>query len=323
MSRFALSILAVILCAMPAWAHDADVIYVLAEEQQPGSLNETVTLTTPSLLTLAPLDVNGDTEVTQAELEGRADSLRAGVWEQMPLTSNGAPCTRGSETARLQEGFIELAAQFTCAPGELRQDFRILSVLPRNYRVVLGSQFDGERNRTFAQGAMTTLTLAQPANATFSTRLLAPSLQEGLARCFTLDALAGVFIAFFALKSWQRVTLALLIGTLFCAFRGYEPWPSVLILLGAASVLITKQFKGEALLFGVPLVTAGLTLRSGGGAPIEIAGAWLGTVLGLTLTGTPAALVGRILARRPRALRLILFALGLAMLFSFGFRLAA
>ncbi|MFZ5439145.1 MAG: HupE/UreJ family protein, partial [Myxococcota bacterium] len=152
----------VLLVAGVASAHDADVVYVLAK-QGPGRLVETVTLTGASLALLVPIDADGDALLTQADLDAKQKALRIGVWDEMPLSAGGRRCAVLETRAWLREGFVELEGTFDCGEGELRQDFRFLRVLPANYRVVLGSQLEGEAaGRGFAQGSMTSVTVPRP-----------------------------------------------------------------------------------------------------------------------------------------------------------------
>ena len=73
-----------------------------------------------------------------------------GIWDAIPLSAGGQPCARTGATALLRESYVELGATFSCAPGELRQRFSLLSLLPSNYRVVLGSYVQGEQGQRFA-----------------------------------------------------------------------------------------------------------------------------------------------------------------------------
>ncbi len=155
-------VLGVLFAVTPARAHDADVISVLTTAERSGALEQHVTMTPATAVLLAPLDADGDSTLTQRDLDTRSLSLTAGVWEQMRLEAAGAPCTRSGEGAVLHEGYVELFARFVCGPGELRQSFRFLSILPPNYRVVLSSQVEGARTQAFAQGALSTVTLARP-----------------------------------------------------------------------------------------------------------------------------------------------------------------
>jgi hypothetical protein len=149
-----------LLLPRPAWAHDADILYVEAREGAAGRVEERLTLTAGSLLLLAPVDASGDGAVDAAELAAGADALVYGVWEQAPLRAGGRPCVREATGAEVHEGFLALSATFRCPEGERKQTFRLLSVLPAGYRVVLGRQgAEGATGHAFAQGALQTLTL--------------------------------------------------------------------------------------------------------------------------------------------------------------------
>jgi hypothetical protein len=126
------------------------VIFVELAAGQGGAYAERVTMTAATLGQLAPVDADGDGQLTQSDLDARKDALRLGVWDQAKLT----PCTRSNETAELKPGYVELTAQFQCTEGELSQEFRWLMVLPSNYRVQLGNQV--------ADSTMRTLHMARP-----------------------------------------------------------------------------------------------------------------------------------------------------------------
>ena len=121
----------------PAVAHDADVIYVDALWQGP-QVTLVVTLTAQTLGRLAPVDDDGDGLLSQSDLDARAAAIGAGVWDQAPVFAEGVPCARDASTARVRDGFVQLEGRFSCGPGEVRQDFRVLQVLPANYRVTAG-----------------------------------------------------------------------------------------------------------------------------------------------------------------------------------------
>lgn len=151
------------LCVAPsAHAHDADILFVQASRASldAQTVDEVVTLTASSLVRLAPIDADGDGALSQSDLEARADAVRAGVWSQMPLLAAGAPCLLGDTEALLRERYVELRGRFACPPGALTQTFRVLSVLPDNYKVVLGSAVDGEQNQRFATQLLQTLPLS-------------------------------------------------------------------------------------------------------------------------------------------------------------------
>lgn len=131
----------VLFSARVAQAHVADEIVVTLDE---AALTETITMTAETLSMLAPVDADGDGELTQADLDARKEALKVGVWDQAKLE----PCTRAAETAWLEPGYVALKAVFTCREGELSQEFRWLMVLPPNYRVIFGSQVAKGDTRT-------------------------------------------------------------------------------------------------------------------------------------------------------------------------------
>lgn len=145
----------VLLLAGGAWAHDADILYAQARRTSPqgpqgSEVRERLTLTAGTLGLLLPVDADGDGAITQAELDARRAALEVGLWDAVPLTAGGTPCERQSHVAQVREGFIELSATFICPAGPLRQTFTVLSLLPSNYRVVVGAFGDGQGGALFA-----------------------------------------------------------------------------------------------------------------------------------------------------------------------------
>ena len=124
-----------------AGAHDADILYAQRGASDAGGpeVRERLTLTAGTLGLLLPADADGDGAVTQAELDARRAALEVGIWDACRSPPEGQPCTRQAHAARVRETYVELAATFCVRPGPLRQTFTVLSVLPANYRVVLGS----------------------------------------------------------------------------------------------------------------------------------------------------------------------------------------
>jgi len=194
-----------VLIAGAADAHDADVIFVELAKGPGDTFAERMTMTAATLGLLAPVDADGDGELTQKDLDARRDAVRVGVWDQALLT----PCTRANETATLEPGYVALTAQFTCGPGELTQDFRWLMVLPSNYRVVMGQQQ--------ADATLRTLHVARPGQG-WSTRQLLSVKLSSAAWLVALAALActvGAMVAFVLRR--RRIALALLGLALFTA----------------------------------------------------------------------------------------------------------
>ena len=146
--------LLVTLLPAAAWAHDADLVAVQVR-RAPGSarVEEQLRVTAETLGLLAPVDADGDGLLSKADLQSRAEAVRAGAWGAMPLSSGGQPCPLEESSARLGEAVVELRATFRCgAPGELVQDFRLLSLLPPGYRVVVDADLEGQPLQRVAQG---------------------------------------------------------------------------------------------------------------------------------------------------------------------------
>jgi hypothetical protein len=149
--------LALGLLAVPpaASAHDADVIYVQPRETA-DRVTVAATMTGQTLALLAPVDRDGDGLLTQADADLSSAAIRLGFWQQSPLTGGGAPCALQATRASVRPSDVLLEADFRCAAGELAQDFRVLSVLPKNYSVALGA--NAASKRSAAQFPRTTIT---------------------------------------------------------------------------------------------------------------------------------------------------------------------
>jgi len=123
----------------------------------------------------------------------------------MPLLANRVPCRRSGERAILKEGYVELDASFICPKGERSQDFRILRVLSSNYRVVLGTQLEGESGKTFAQMPRTSLVL--PSERWLTHRLVGFTLSSAqwvLAGLAAAAVVAGLVV--FLLRRRRRAS---------------------------------------------------------------------------------------------------------------------
>jgi hypothetical protein len=321
------AVLALMLLAPSAWAHDADVIYVMLNEAPGGALEEVVTLTAGTLSQLAPIDADKDGTLSQTDLDARGAAIVAGVWEQMPLES-ATPCARSGEQAVLREGYVELFAKFTCPEGPLSQDFRILRGLTTNYRVVLGRQVEGETGRAFAQGNVQRLVIrpepAEPARA-------------------PLGFGAGVLSALI----WLDVTLVWLLALLLAmnVREAFERWAVLALVHGAVSLaasvvaLRIPELAGAALVAVIggafalqvlgresaraPLLTLGLlavaaSLRESTGGTI---GFEAGRGAGLLLLAVIAVPILRLIARRPALKAKATVALACASLAALGFSL--
>ena len=137
-----------------SWAHDADLVGVQARRVRgEPRVEEQLRVTAETLGLLAPVDADGDGLLSDADLEAQNGAIRAGVWGSLPLSAGGRPCALGDASARIGEAVVELRATFLCdGEGELAQDFRLLSLLPPGYRVVVDADVDGLRLQRVAQG---------------------------------------------------------------------------------------------------------------------------------------------------------------------------
>lgn len=159
------AILGLLLLATAAGAHDADVIYVQPRVEG-DAVGVAATLTAQTLSLLAPVDSDGDGLLSQADAEASAEAIRLGFWEQARLSAGGLPCAQLMARATVRPGDVLLEAGFRCGPGEVRQDFRFLSVLPKNYQVSLGPSADKARGHArFPHTALTYRAEAPPAIA--------------------------------------------------------------------------------------------------------------------------------------------------------------
>jgi hypothetical protein len=157
--------LALLLAAGAARAHDADIIYAQVQRPHPDGTQVRVllTLTASTLRLLLPADADGDGAVSQADLDARRSALELGLWDALPLTAGGAPCTRGEHTARARETYVELTATYECPLGPLRQTYTVLGLLPSNYKVVLGTFAGGEAGQLFADARQPSLEIPERA----------------------------------------------------------------------------------------------------------------------------------------------------------------
>lgn len=144
------AVLLTLVAAAVGWAHDADVITVELQERGAG-LVEHLRMSPQTLLLLAPVDLDADGLPAQAEIDQRRAAILVGLWDEAPISVHLESCQRSAESARLGSGVVELTAHFACPPGPRRQDFRILRVLPANYRIVVTAEGD-PLSSAFAQG---------------------------------------------------------------------------------------------------------------------------------------------------------------------------
>lgn len=121
--------------APAANAHPPDLIAVRARAHG-ETVEQVIRLNAQTLLRLAPLGVDAHA-VEDGTLQSGLAVIEAGVWDDMPLHSGERRCSRGPSSASVVDGLVELRASFNCAEGDLRQDFRLLAVLPEGHHVTL------------------------------------------------------------------------------------------------------------------------------------------------------------------------------------------
>jgi hypothetical protein len=315
---------AVILVALstPAFAHDADVIYARLEPDG-DSLLEIVTLTHATLGLLIPIESDA---FSQLMLDDKALALKAGVWDDLPLTAGGVSCSRSAETARVEEGFISLTARWRCPDGTLRQDFKILRILPANYRVVLGSQLMGERGRQFAQGVFTALEVPRPKPpGGYDGLQLREGLGRGVRDAATFDAFLSIALCFLTIRARRRVGLrlvALLLGAgAVMAARVGPGWAAAAI-AGSSLVLAAGAHRVWAEV-GALLAGVGVGLRAGVWSVSDGAGWLVGVALVAAVVAIGCWPLAGLLERRPRALQIVSVACAAMVCFVAGLRLAS
>lgn len=319
-------VVAILALAVQADAHDADVVYASLSGGAGGQLIETVTLTGNTLALLAPVDADHDGNLTQADLNQSEGALKAGVWDEAPLSANGVACAHAQEFAGLREGYVELQATFSCGEGELKQDFRLLRVLPTNYRVVLGSQVEGEQGRAFAQGSLTTVRVPRPGVRALAPEGLPAQLLEGAREALRLDALAVVIGLFLLWGSARRESPTPWFGFVITALLGglvsVPATPRSVILVVSLAFALWQRAREWALVGAILLAgLAALPEPSLGMAGASF-GVNLGTAFLLVVVGVAAMVASRQLDARP-ALRVRLAQGALAAaVFGLGFRLS-
>ncbi len=326
MARLAVP-LALVLGAGVARAHDADIIYTQVRRTQADApeVRVLLTLTASTLSLILPADADGDGAVSQADLDARRAALEVGLWDALPLTAGGAPCTRKEHAAQVRETYVELTATFTCPPGTLRQTFTVLSLLPSNYRVVLGTF--GEGGHLFADARHPALEIPERAPAPPST--FSPGLggwiQLGMKHIFEgIDHLAFLLALLLVGGSLKRVlwmvtsfTVAhsITLGATALGFilldplrtRWVEAAIAVSIIYVAAENLLLREHRHRALITFLFGLIHGFGFASALGAyglgeqvASGLLGFNVGVELGQALIVTALLPLVRLIQRRPR-----------------------
>jgi hypothetical protein len=345
-ARLALS-LALLLVAGSAGAHDADILYAQLWRPQVAApeVRERLTLTAETLALLIPADADGDGTLTQADLDAREPALALGIWDALPLTAGGQPCVRTHATARVRETFVELGATFSCPPGELRQRFTLLALLPSNYKVVLGSFLQGEQGQHFVDATQPTLVVSEPGQAERESVSGLPGwVGLGLTHIFEgIDHLAFLLALLLVGGSFRRVLLlvtaftvahSLTLGATALGFilldesrtRWVEAAIAASIVWVAVENLVLREHRHRLVLtflFGLVHGFGFASVLSGYGLGDEVVTGLLGFNLGVELG--QAAVVAvlfplvRLVQRRPRVHQRTVRALSLLILAAGGY----
>ncbi len=322
--------LALLLGASAARAHDADIIYAQVRRAQADSpeVRALLTMTATTLGLLLPADADGDGAVSQEDLDARRAALELGLWDALPLTAGGAPCARQEHSARKREMYVELSATYICPPGPLRQTFTVLSVLPSNYRVVLGSFGSGESGQLFADARQPSVDI--PERGTPARGVLVSGfgswVQLGMKHIFEgIDHLAFLLALLLVGGGLKRVLVmvtsftvahSLTLGATALGFilldeqrtRWVEAAIAVSIIYVAVENLVLRQHRHRALitfLFGLVHGFGFASVLSAYGLGDQVVAGLLGFNLGVELGQAAIVLallpVMRLIQRRPSA----------------------
>ncbi len=329
MARLAVP-LALVLGSSAARAHDADIIYAQVRRAQADSpeVRSLLTMTAATLELLLPADANGDGTVSQEDLEARRAALKVGLWDALPLTAAGAACTVREHSARRRETYVELSATYICPPGPLRQTFTVLSLLPSNYKVVLGTFGGGESGQLFADARQPTVDFPER-GAQGSSALVSGFggwVQLGMKHIFEgIDHLAFLLALLLVGGSLKRVLLmvtsftvahSLTLGATALGFilldeqrtRWVEAAIAVSIIYVAVENLVLRQHRHRALITFLFCLVHGFgfaSVLSGYGLGEQVVSGLLGFNLGVEL-GQAAIVLAllplmRLIQRRPSA----------------------
>lgn len=317
-------ILVLCLAAAPgALAHPADLVVArFGAGARPGELVERLTVTPWTLLRLAPLDLDGDGQLSPAELEAGGAAVAAGVWDGLPLSSPAGPCRRSGERATLAEGTVELEAAFRCPEGPLSQELELLRILPPNYRLELWGP--GDEVPAFAQGPGR-LPVRRPEGG-WSWAAVLGGLEAGLARGLRLDSLAALGCLGLAIRRWRRAAAGVVALTLGLLVGVGAPWApgavgaAVALAAGGAAL---ARWPGEPPVWAAAAAGAALGLLDGGGALSRSVGVAAGAAAVAALALPAWVAVGGLLRRRGAWAGRVRWAAAAGLAFSAGLRLAA
>ena len=247
-----------------AWSHAA-VIIARNGLPVPEGLREGVTLTEGSLLKLAPIDQNGDGQVGTEELEQGSAAINAGLWLQMPIRVGEKLCEIKQLKARVENGVVQLLGLARCeAVGAARQEFRVLSVLPANYRVDVTQQIGAELKTESAQGRLNTVLISRGSDST-------AAAGHGTLWLPLVLLVSWLLLQLLTAQSANDAMLKLLIGGAAVMLGRAAPsltWASVLVMALLTAQLLLRQNSraslvgamSAALMLGTTLGGSGLSL---------------------------------------------------------------
>jgi len=139
--------------AVPCLAHDDDQIAVRVTVVGPA-IKERMTMTAGTLELLVPQAARTGPEI-----------VASAVWDLAPVSAGQGPCRRSSEALATQATKVELSASFDCPPGDQHQAFRFLSLLPKDYSVLVTGAADADKVQ-LADAALPEVFLSAAAIAT-------------------------------------------------------------------------------------------------------------------------------------------------------------
>jgi hypothetical protein len=185
--------LALLLVARASAAHNSDVVAVELVERE-NTLTETIMVSPETLMRLAPVDSDGDGLLTQGELDERGASISQGLWRDVPMRAQEALCEVHPLTQVIDGETVVLQASFSCPAGALTQDFKVLRILPANYRVVMSSMPQGQSVSQIAQGSFSVLNIPKASSRVPELQHRSPTLMAAIAMAIAL--------AFILTKRW-------------------------------------------------------------------------------------------------------------------------
>jgi hypothetical protein len=151
----------VLLLGTASGAHSANLVYAQLTRAGAASpeVTEQMTLIAPMLEAIAQLPSGA--ELSAAALRAGAEKIDHAVWDAAPLTAGGTPCTRTASERHAREGYVELAATFSCPPGTLVQRFAFLPRLSSQARVILDAKIGADQSEQTLDSARPAATLGR------------------------------------------------------------------------------------------------------------------------------------------------------------------